>query len=195
MRCIAGVDEGVGQLLAALKDSGQLDRTAVFYTSDNGYLMGEHGQMDAKRWAYEDSVRVPLLVRYPPLIKAGTVYNQLTVNVDLAPTVLELAGVKPMVPMHGQSLVPLFRDRAAAWRSAVLTEYFLEKVAPQVPPWQAVRTDRWKYIHYTENNDWDELYDLEKDAKEERNLIRDPAAAESLAAMKRELQRLLNATR
>jgi len=195
MRCIVSVDEGLGQLLDALRESGQLDRTAIFYTSDYGYLMGEHGQMDAKRWAYEESVRLPLLVRYPALIKPGSVCDRLTVNVDLAPTILALAGVKPVTPMHGQSLVPLFRDPAAPWRSAVLTEYFLEKVVPLVPLWQAARTDRWKYIHYTDNSDWDELYDLQADPKEQRNLAHDPAAQEQLAVMKRELQRLLKETR
>jgi N-acetylglucosamine-6-sulfatase len=194
LRCLAGVDEGLGGLLQALKAAGQLDRTVILYTSDNGYLMGEHGQMDAKRWAYEESVRLPLLVRYPPRVKPGTVCDRLTVNVDLAPTILELAGVKPVVPLHGRSLVPLFRDPAAAWRSAVLTEYFLEKVAPRVPPWQAVRTERWKYVRYPENAGWDELYDLEADPKEERNLVRDPAATERLGEMRKELQRLLAAT-
>lgn len=195
LRCLAGVDEGVGQLLDALKASDQLDRTVFLYTSDNGYLMGEHGRMDNKRWAYEESVRLPLLIRFPPLIKPGTICERLTVNVDLAPTLLELASVKPLTPMHGRSLVPLFRDPSAPWRSAVLTEYFLEKVAPQVPPWQAVRTERWKYIHYIDHADWDELYDLRADPKEERNFIHNPAAEGPLREMRKELQRLLNATK
>lgn len=194
MRCLTAVDEGVGQLLKALERTGQLDHTFFCYTSDNGYLMGEHGQMDAKRWAYDESVRVPLVVRYPAMIKPGTVCDRLTVNVDLAPTILAIAGVKPVTPMHGQSLVPLFRDPAAPGRSAVLTEYFLEKVAPKVPSWQAVRSARWKYIHYTDSSDWDELYDLQKDPHEIHNLASDAAAAEPLAAMKRELQRLRDAT-
>jgi arylsulfatase A-like enzyme len=195
LRCLAGVDEGVGQLLDALASAGQLDRTAVFYTSDNGYLMGEHGRIDDKRWAYEESVRVPLLVRYPPHIKAGSVCDRLTVNVDLAPTVLDLAGVEAVTPMHGRSLVPLFRDPSAAWRSAILTEYFVEKVAPLVPAWQAVRTERWKYIRYTENSAWDELYDLTADPREERNLVRDPAGVDTLPQLRKELERLLTESR
>ncbi len=197
MRCLAGVDEGVGQLLDALASAGQLDRTAIFYTSDNGYLMGEHGRMDDKRWAYEDSVRVPLLVRYPPLIKPGTVCDGLTMNVDLAPTVLDLAGVKPLTPIHGRSLVPLFRNPAGEWRSAVLTEYLVEKVAPQVPAWQAVRTERWKYIHYPESVEWDELYDLKADPKEEHNVVGDPVRKphEALPGLRRELHRLLAESR
>ncbi len=195
LRCLAGVDEGVGQLLDALKASGQLERTAIFYTSDNGFLLGEHGQMDDKRWAYEPSVRVPLLVRYPALIRAGTVYDQLTVNVDLAPTILEMAGVQPIVPQHGRSLVPLFRDPSAPWRTAVLTEYFLEKVAPRVPAWQSVRTERWRYIRYPENAAWDELYDLHADPGEERNIAGDMAAREARTAMSAELEKLLKATK
>src|SRR6185437_14746974 len=139
LRCLADVDRGLGQILEVLKTTGELDRTVIFYTSDNGYLMGEHGQVDTKRLAYEESSRLPLLVRYPPLIKAGTTCDQLTVNVDLAATVLDLAGVKPIVPIHGRSLAPLFRDSASSWRQTVFTEYFLEKVVPQVPNWQAVR--------------------------------------------------------
>ncbi len=195
LRCLAGVDEGVGQFLETLQASGQLDRTLILYTSDNGYLMGEHGQMDDKRWAYEPSIRVPLVVRYPPLIKAGTVCDRLTANVDLAPTILELAGVKAVVPVHGRSLVPLFHNPAASWRSALLTEYFLEKVAPRVPPWQSVRTSRWKYIHYPENADWDELYDLQADPGEEHNLIREPDARDTLEELKKERLRLLEATK
>jgi N-acetylglucosamine-6-sulfatase len=193
LRCLAGVDEGVGQLLDALKAAGELDRTLVIYTSDNGYLMGEHGKVDDKRWAYEASVRVPLLVRYPLLLKPGTVCDKLVVNVDFAPTIRELAGVKPLVPMEGKSLVPLFRDPLAEWRTTILTEYFLEKVAPKVPSWQSARTDRWKYIRYSENAEWDELYDLKADPKEERNLARDPMAQEPLETMRRELQLLLSA--
>ena len=193
MRCLTAVDEGVGQLLDALTASGQLDRTLVMYTSDNGYLMGEHGRVDDKRWAYEPSVRVPFLVRYPALVKPGTVSDRLVVNVDLAPTVLDLAGVKSIVPLHGRSLAPLFRDPAGPWRTAALTEYFLEKVSP-VPPWHAARTDRWKYIHYTDEPGWDELYDLLEDPKEEHNLAKETSAADALATMKKELTRLLAET-
>ena len=192
LRCLADVDQGVGQLLDALQASGELDRTVVFYTSDNGYLMGEHGQVDTKRLAYEESARLPLVVRYPRLIKAGTICDQLTVNVDLAATILDLAAVQPIVPMHGKSLVPLWRDPASPGRETVYTEYFLEKVAPQVPAWQAVRSQHWKYIRYPENAEWDELYDLQSDPHEERNLVNDSASQQALAQMRSELQRLVD---
>lgn len=196
LRALASVDEGVGQLYAALEKTGALDRTIVVYTSDNGYLMGEHGVIDQKRWAYEPAIRVPLLMRYPPAIAAGSVRGQLVLNIDLAPTLLDLAGVKPIVPMHGRSLAALLREAGAPWRKAFLAEYFLEKVSPRVPPWQSVRTERWKYIRYTgEPETADELYNLHADPREERNLAADLAAREQLEALRRELGTLLADTR
>ena len=192
LRCLASVDEGVGQLFAALQETGQLDRTVIVYTSDNGYLMGEHGVIDQKRWAYEPSIRVPLLVRYPPLIAAGTVREQLVLNIDLAPTLLELGRAKSVVPLHGQSFVPLLRDGRAPGRSSFLAEYFVEKVGPRVATWQAIRTSRWKYIRYVdEGQKFDELYDLQSDPGEIRNAIGDAAAAEQLGALRRELEKLI----
>jgi N-acetylglucosamine-6-sulfatase len=196
LRCLASVDEGVGQLYAALERSGELDRTVIVYTSDNGYLMGEHGVIQQMRWAYEPALRVPLVVRYPPAIAAGTVRDQMVLNIDLAPTLLELAGVAPVVAMHGRSFVPLLRDGAAPWRTAFLAEYFLEKVGLRVATWQAVRTERWKYIRYPgETDEHDELYDLQADPGEERNLIGTAAAREELPALRSELEELLRATR
>ena len=196
LRCLASVDEGVGRIFAALERSGELDRTVFVYTSDNGYLMGEHGVIDQKRWAYEPALRVPLLVRYPPAIAAGTVREQMVLNIDLAPTLLELAGTRSNVEMHGRSFVPLLRDAGAPWRTAFLAEYFLEKVSPRVPPWQAVRTARWKYVRYTgESEATEELYDLQEDAREERNLANTPVAREQMPALRRELEGQLRATR
>jgi N-acetylglucosamine-6-sulfatase len=196
LRCLASVDEGVGQILAALERSGELDRTVIVYTSDNGYLMGEHGVIDQKRWAYEPALRVPLLVRFPPVIPAGTVRDQMVLNIDLAPTLLELAGVAPVVPMHGRSFASLLRDVAAPWRTAFLAEYFVEKVGLRVPTWQAVRTARWKYIRYPgEAEELEELYDLHSDPREERNLITTAAAREEISALRRQLEELLRATR
>jgi N-acetylglucosamine-6-sulfatase len=113
-------------------------------------------------------------------------------NIDLAPTLLDLAGVKSIVPMHGQSLVPLLRDAQAPGRSAFLAEYFVEKVGMRVPTWQAIRTPRWKYIRYvSEAKSFDELYDLQSDPGEERNVVADPAAAEQLGSLRRDLERLV----
>jgi arylsulfatase A-like enzyme len=195
LRTLAAVDEGVGALLRALKRRGQLDDTVFVFTSDNGYLLGEHGQFDNKRFAYEESIRIPFLVRYPRLVAPGTKVEALGLNVDVAPTLLELAGVEPLEKVHGRSLVPLLRGLPAAWRESFLAEYFLEKVAPRAPAWQAVRTSRWKYIHYPELDGMDELYDLGADPREMRNLINDPASRGALDAMRAELERLRLAAR
>lgn len=194
-RTLAAVDEGVGQLVRALGRRGQLDNTVFIFTSDNGYLLGEHGQFDNKRFAYEESIRVPFILRYPKLAAAGTTVNELALNIDVAPTLLEIARAEPLEEAQGRSLVPLLRGERAGWRESFLAEYFLEKVAPRAPSWQAVRTTRWKYIRYTALDGMDELYDLESDPAETRNLAGDPAAREHLARMRGELERLKRATR
>lgn len=192
MRCLTSIDEGIGQLLAALEKSGQLDRTVFVYTADNGYLMGEHGQFDNKRWPYEEALRVPLVIRYPARIRAGGVCDRMVLSIDLAPTLLDLGGIEPLEPMHGRSLAPLFDDPQSPWREAALFEYFLEKVAPQTPTWRAVRTDAWKYVHYPENSAWDELYDLRNDPREQHNLADASSSAPTLATLRDEMQRLLS---
>jgi N-acetylglucosamine-6-sulfatase len=114
--------------------------------------------------------------------------------VDLAPTVLDLAGVKPPADVHGRSLVPLLRGEVSGWRTAILTEYFREKNYPRFPTWQAVRTDRWKYVRYPGHPDWDELYDLKADPAERKNRAGDGSAREAVQGLKAELDRLLAET-
>ena len=193
-RCLASVDEGMAMILDALKRRGQLDNTIVMFTSDNGYLMGEHGQFDQKRWPYEDSLRIPFLLRYPKLVKAGSRPSTMALNIDVAPTLLDIAGVEPLEPMHGKSLVPALRDASASVRDSFLAEHFVEKVVPKVPDWQAVRTTRWKYVHYPTLTGMDELYDLQADAREIVNIIHEPSSREPLRQMQAELQRLLRET-
>ncbi|HEX8352370.1 MAG TPA: sulfatase [Pyrinomonadaceae bacterium] len=195
LRTLAAVDEGVGRLLGALRGRGQLDDTVFIFTSDNGYLLGEHGQFDNKRFAYEESIRVPFILRYPRLAAAGRTVDALTLNIDVAPTLLDLAGAGPLEEAQGRSLTPLLRGVRAGWRESFLAEYFLEKVAPRAPTWQAVRTSRWKYISYAGLEGMDELYDLQGDPQETRNLFNDPAAREDLARMREELERLARAAR
>jgi N-acetylglucosamine-6-sulfatase len=194
LRCLSSVDEGVGLLFAALEESGQLDNTIIIYTSDNGMLMGEHGQFNVKRWAYDPVLRVPLLVRYPRLVSAGSVREQMVLNIDIAPTLLELADVELLIQIHGQSLVPLLQDSNVRWRKAFLAEYFLEKVSPRERPWKAVRTERWKYIEYTEEGIPAEFYDLQNDPREEHNLIAEPAAKPHIEALQKQLNDLLKET-
>jgi len=190
LRALMAVEDGVGMIFKALEETGQLDNTMLVFTSDNGYFWGEH-KLGDKRWSYEESIRDPLLVRYPKLIKAGTRIEQDALNIDLAPTFLELGGVRPPKQMQGRSLLPLLKGGAADWRRSFLTEYFAEEQNPRTPTWQGVRTPRWKFTHYPELQGMDELYDLQADPYEMKNLINDPAAAQALSQMKDELQRLL----
>ena len=198
LRCLAAVDEGVGQLLAALERTGELDNTIFIYTSDNGFFMGEHGSFNGKRMPYDEALRVPFFIRYPKLISPGSNRDELILNIDVAPTLLDLAGMESVIPMHGESFVPLLQDNNASWRKAFLAEYYLEKVAAKTPTWKAVRTDRWKYIHYliADNQGdpygYDELYDLEADPNELKNLVNHPEHKTRLKEMKAQLQGLLN---
>ena len=194
MRCLASVDEGLGKILDALEQKKLAENTIVIFTSDNGYFWGEH-RLGDKRAAYEESIRVPLLMRYPKLIKPGTKKPEMALNIDIAPTLLQLAGAPIPKDVQGKSLVPVFEGKLGEWRSSALFEYFAEARFPRIPTWQAVRNERWKYIHYTDVADADELYDLQSDPYELKNLIADAVAAEELKTMKAELEKQLNATK
>jgi N-acetylglucosamine-6-sulfatase len=195
-RSLMAIEEGVGEIRKTLKETGQLENTVLVVASDNGYFYGEHSLSVERRLAYEESIRMPLLLRYPKAIKSGTVRDELVLNIDLAPTLLELAGVTVPGTMQGRSLVPLLRGKRPEWRTSFLLEYYSDKVFPRV--WQmgykAVRTRRWKYIHYLELKGMDELYDLQTDPYEMKNLIHQPGAAKALDEMKREMERLLKST-
>jgi N-acetylglucosamine-6-sulfatase len=188
---LLSVDESVGRIYDALRESGQLDNTVLVFTSDNGFVLGEHGRVD-KRTMYEESIRIPLLVRYPRLARAGTVVSQMVLNQDLAPTLLDIAGTAPLPDVTGRSFAPLFTGATSGWRSAFVYEYNYEKQFPYTPNVRGVRTDRWKLIRYP-NGDGSpdrftaELYDLQADPYEQRNLISDPAHAEQ----RRQMERLL----
>ena len=190
---MASVDEGVGLLLGALERSGTLDRTLIVFVSDNGYFFGEHGLGPERRFAYEDGIRSPLLVRYPPLVTPGTVVDALTLALDIAPTVLEVAGATPGPHVQGRSLVPLLRGERPAWRTSFLAEYYGEAAIPWLVAmsYKAVRTDRHKYIDWTQYPDCDELYDLTSDPYELTNLARDPGSARLRAELRGELGRLV----
>ena len=195
-RTLLAIDEGVGEILKALERTGQLDNTIIVFTSDNGYFYGEHGLSVERRLAYEESIRLPLLVRYPKLIKQRTVRDEFALNLDLAPTLLDVAGVSTPANMQGRSLVPLLKGSQPEWRSSFLIELYSDNVFPRIVKmgYKAVRNQRWKYIHYLELNGMDELYDLKTDPYEMKNLINEPTAKEPLDEMKRELERLLNET-
>jgi len=195
-RSLMAIEDGVGEIFRALKDTGQLDNTIIVFTSDNGYFYGEHGLSVERRLAYEESIRMPLLARYPKLIKPGAVRDEFALNIDLAPTLLELAGAPAPSSMQGRSLTPLLKGQKTAWRDSFLIEYYSDKVFPRVLKmgYQAARTGRWKYIRYLELEGMDELYDLKTDPYEMKNLINQPGAAKAREEMKTELERLLKET-
>lgn len=194
MRAILAVDDSVGRVLDALERTGRLENTAVIFTSDNGFFLGEHRRGD-KRLAYEESIRIPLLVRLPGVARPGARIEKMALNIDVAPTLLDLAGAEIPETMQGRSLAPLLRDTGADWRDSFLYEYFQEDWLPGLPDMLAVRTEDWKYITYPGTpGTMEELYHLEKDRHELRNLAADPAYTDRLAAMRAELQRLKRET-
>lgn len=193
LECLLSVDDSTGRLLAELQARGQLDDTLVIYTSDNGFGFGEHGLID-KRVAYEWSMRVPLLVRCPAAVPAGRTLERLVANIDLAPTLLEAAGVAVPAGLDGRSYWPLLRGETIPWRSELVYEYYWERQYPQTPTLHALRGERYKYIRSQGVWDLDELYDLQEDPHETRNLILDPAQAARVAEMDQRLTTLLDAS-
>lgn len=191
MRLVQAIDEGIGQILKTLEETQQLDRTLIIFTSDNGYFHGDHGLGD-KRAAYEESIRIPMLIRYPAWIKPGTRIPATVLSTDIAPTMLEVAGVKPTAEMKGKSLVPLLRGKTKSLRADFYCEYHAEAQFPRIPTWRAVRSDRWKYVDYPENPTWNELYDLQADPYEMKNLIGEAKAP--LAQLKARLEALSRET-
>jgi arylsulfatase A-like enzyme len=183
---LSAVDENVGRVLDTLEQTGALDRTAVLFTSDNGFFHGEWRLFD-KRLMHEPSIRVPLLVRYPPLVEAGGTCDAMVLNVDLAPTVLDLAGLDVPETMHGRSAVPLLRGESPPWRNDWLYEYYEYPGPHSVRKHRGIRTERYKLIHYYEEPQEYELYDLGADPGERRNLYGEPAQA---ALVERLLQRI-----
>jgi arylsulfatase A-like enzyme len=188
-RCLAAADENVGRLVAALEELKLADNTVIIYTSDNGYYHGEHGLGD-KRSAYEESLRVPLLVRYPPLGARGRILYELVLNIDLAPTLLDFAGVQVPGQMQGRSWRPLLEGKHTAWRRSFFFEYFWEQQKNNsTPSLTGVRTATEKLIKYKDHDDWTELFDLARDPYEINNLYREPAAAKLRLHMESEYDR------
>ena len=193
---LMAVDEGLGVILKNLEDKSELDNTIVVFTSDHGYWYGEHCLDEERRLAYEEAIRIPMLVRYPSLIKAGSTSDQMVLSIDLASTLLEMAGVTPGNQLQGKSWVPIFTEKVNDWRNSFLVEYYSDTVFPRMlnMGYKAVRNHQYKYIHYVDLEGMNELYDIIKDPYELHNLIDDPTMAGVLAEMKEELNRLLQET-
>ncbi len=171
LETLQAVDESIEHVLEWVENNGLKENTMVVYMGDNGFLFGEHGLID-KRNAYEESMRVPLLVWAPGMVKPNSVVTEMVLNIDLAPTFLDIAGSSKPAQMQGTSFLPLLKGQKTPWRDKVFYEYYWEAAFPQTPTTYAVRTDRYKYIFY--NGIWDinELYDLQNDPNEMNNLIR-----------------------
>lgn len=187
LETIRSLDREIGRLVALLRATGRLDRTVIVFTSDNGFLWGEH-RLVSKVWPYEESIRVPLVVRVPWSTEPR-VEDRPALNIDLAPTLTHLAGASATAPVDGRSLVPLLRGGDdEPWRHRFLVEWLgrdLTSTGIGPPPYSAIRSDRFLYVEY--DNGWRELYDLEADPLQMRNLSDDP----SMASVERRLRERL----
>ena len=170
---LLGVDESVGRVMKYLEDNGLAENTLVIYMGDNGFSFGERGLID-KRHAYEESMRVPMLINCPSVIKPQTKLTNVIQNIDIAPTILAYAGVSTPAQMQGKSFLPLLKGQKTEWKDRAFYEYYWEYDFPQTPTMFAVRTDRYKYIFNHGVWDANELYDLQNDPQEVNNLIRSP---------------------
>ncbi|MGV8827230.1 MAG: sulfatase family protein [Breznakibacter sp.] len=192
LRVVRSVDDQVGRVVQYLKDNGLYENTIIVYMGDQGFFLGEHGLYD-KRWMYEESIQMPCLVSYPNGIKKQQPINPLCLNVDIAPTLLDFAGISIPTDIQGKSMKGLLQGDEAAttnWRKSAYYQYFEYPKWHNVQPHYGVRTDRYKLIHFYYNVDVWELYDLQEDPKEMNNLIQDPAYASLVDELKLEITKL-----
>ena len=190
LEALQSVDRAVGRIVATLIRRHLLDRTVIFYTSDNGFLWGEH-RLGGKLWPYEESTRVPLVVRTPWTTANGTVNHDAVLNIDFASTIAALTHVTPAIPQDGDSFAPLLRGRPIAWRKDYLIEYLgqnkLRDGGP--PPYVAIHTQRYLYVEYRYKG-WQELYDLRTDPWELHNVIDEPAYSSIRLGLRQKLNAL-----
>ena len=193
---LLAVDESLGRIMAAIDAMGELDNTIVVVTSDHGYWYGEHGLWEERRLAYEEALRIPMMLRFPERVSPGSRPLQMVLSIDVAPTMLEFAGVEASGTLHGKSLVPILEGGNPEWRSSFLVEYYSDTVFERIDHmgYKAVRSDRYKYIRYEDLEGMDEFYDLHADPYELRNVIGDPRYDTALKEMQAELNRLLEET-
>ncbi len=202
LRTVRGVDDGIARLLEYLEDEGELQNTVVMYTSDQGFMLGEHDYID-KRWMYEESLRIPLVVRYPAKVAANSRNDDLVNNTDLAPTLLELAGVEVPSLMQGRSLMPLLEGNTPEdWRTSTYYRYWMNYAHHDVPAHYGIRTKEFKLIFFyglpldapgaktADTTPGWELYDLREDPLEARNVYGQAAYRETAEELKAELLRV-----
>ena len=187
LRCVAAVDDGVGRILESLDKLGLSKNSIVIYASDQGFYLGEHGWYD-KRWIYEESFKMPLVMRWPGKIKAGTQITQLTQNIDFAPFFLEAAGTIIPKEMQGRSLMPLLQNQEAEWRKDIYYHYY-EAGGHGVPAHYGIRGERYKLVHFPRSSEWN-LIDLQEDPREMRSEHENPKHENTLREMKARLASL-----
>ena len=196
-RMVSGVDRSIGRILEEMKTL-KIDRnTIILFTSDNGMLFGERGLSDC--WLlYDDSIRVPFVVFDPraPEGRRGITVEQMVLNIDIAPTILELAGLEPPVQTQGHSLVRLLNGEQPVWRKDFLCEHFFQTPGIRIPPSEGVRTERWKYIRYFGQQPLhEELYDLHNDKMETHNLANEPKFSRQLNELRKKCDRIVDQVR
>jgi arylsulfatase A-like enzyme len=189
LACVQSVDDSVGRILDHIDKSGLKENTVVIYSSDQGFFLGDHGMYD-KRFMYEASLRMPFLVRWPGVIKAGTTTPAIAINPDFAPTFCDLAGMPVPDDMQGRSLAPIFRGETPAdWRRSMYYRYYHDPGHHNTRAHLGVRTATHKLIWFVKKDQW-ELFDLVRDPDEMKNIYDDPAAATVREELKNELLRL-----
>ena len=170
---LLSLDRNIGKVINYTEQADIADNTVIMYMGDNGFVFGEHGLID-KRHMYEESIKVPLLVYSPSTIKGGTVISENVQNIDIAPTILDIADEDIPTNMRGRSFLPLLEGKKTKWRNEIFYEYYWERAFPQTPTTFGIRTDKYKYIYYYGIWDTNELYDIENDPAEMNNLIDQP---------------------
>lgn len=185
-RTLCAIDDSVGRVKAALEDKGLTSRTAIVFASDNGFQLGERGIVDKRNFT-EPSIRVPLLLSAPGLARAGVRIDEIALNVDIAPTVLDLCGLRAPSHWHGRSLLPLLQGSAVDWRQDFLYEYFYERAFPHTPTLFGLRTKSQKLALYYGLSERGELYDLREDPAERLNRYADPAWASQVKPLRARL--------
>jgi len=188
LRCVQSVDDNVGRLMEYLKSNGLDKNTIIIYTSDQGFFLGEHGWFD-KRWMYEESFRTPLIIKWPGVTSKKVSTASMVQNLDFAETILEMAGLPIPADMQGKSLVPLLRGKQKGNVHDALYYHFYENQEHKVAKHIGVRTDRYKLIYFYEKNEW-EMYDLQKDKNEMRNIYNDPSYSKVQKMMKEKLDEM-----
>ncbi|RUA10161.1 MAG: sulfatase, partial [Flavobacteriia bacterium] len=191
LACVKSVDDNIGRVMKYLDEHGLADNTIVIVTADQGFYLGEHGFFD-KRFIYEPSVNMPLIVRYPNHIKPGSVNTDIVTNIDFAPTLLDLAGIKTNHKMQGSDFTPLlFGKTPENWQTAMYYHYYEFPYWHHVQPHYGIRTKRYTLAHFYYNIDVWELYDNQKDPEQIHNIIDDPAYADVVKDLKAQLKQLM----